>query len=164
MRLHSVFLLSLAALLTSSPLKCQEQTQAAALQGAWKVVRTSLTASEQPSFVDYSQPGLLLFTARHYSLMYVEGNKTRQMFRDPARPTEAEKLDAFDTFVGHSGSYSVADSIIAMQIDISKSPNLMGTELRNTFARFAYQLVGDTLRLTRRNPRGAFTMQLVRAK
>jgi hypothetical protein len=73
MRLHSVFLLSLAALLTSSPLKCQEQTQAAALQGAWKVVRTSLTASEQPSFVDYSQPGLLLFTARHYCLMYVEG-------------------------------------------------------------------------------------------
>jgi hypothetical protein len=25
-------------------------------------------------------------------LMYVEGNKTRQLFRDPARPTDAEKL------------------------------------------------------------------------
>jgi hypothetical protein len=96
--------------------------------------------------------------------MYVEGNKPRQMFRDPVSPTEAEKLDAFDTFVGHSGTYAVADSIISMQIEISKSPNLMGTELGNTFARFAYQMVGDTMRLTRRTPRGAFTMQLIRAR
>jgi hypothetical protein len=164
MRLRNAFLLSLVALLTITPIETRGQPPSVALPGAWRIVRTSLTTSDQPSFVDYSQPGLLLFTARHYSLTYVEGNKTRQMFQDPARPTEAEKLDAFDTFVGHSGTYSVADSLIAMQIEISKSPNLMGTELRNTFARFAYEIVGDTLRLTRRNPRGAFTMQLVRAK
>jgi hypothetical protein len=164
MRLRNAFLVSLVALLTITPIETRGQPPSVALPGAWRIVRTSLTTSDQPSVVDYSQPGLLLFTARHYSLMYVEGNKTRQMFQDPARPTEAEKLDAFDTFVGHSGTYSVADSLIAMQIEISKSPNLMGTELRNTFARFAYEMVGDTLRLTRRNPRGAFTMQLVRAK
>ena len=162
MRLQNAFLVSLVALLTISPVK--GQPQAAALMGAWRIVRTSLTANDQPSLVDYGQPGLLLFTAGHYSLMYVEGNKTRQMFRDPARPTEAEKLEAFDSFAGHSGTYAVADSMIAMQIEISKSPNLMGTELRNTFARFAYQIAGDTLRLTRRNPRGTFTMQLVRAR
>lgn len=164
MRLRNAFLLSLVALFAIRPIETRRQPPSAALPGAWRIVRTSLTTSDQPSLVDYSQPGLLLFTARHYSLMYVEGNKARQMFRDPARPTEAEKLEAFDTFVGHSGTYSVADSLIAMQIEISKSPNLMGTELRNTFARFAYEIVGDTLRLTRRNPRGAFTMQLVRAK
>jgi hypothetical protein len=157
-------LLSIGALLTMSSLNIPGQPQPATLQGAWRIVRTSLTTEDKPSFVDYGQPSLLLFTARHYSLMYVEGNKTRQMFRDLTRPTEAEKLEAFDTFVGHSGTYSVADSIIAMQIEVSKSPNMMGTELRNTFARFAYQLEGDTLRLTRRNPRGTFTMQLIRTK
>jgi hypothetical protein len=163
MRLPNVLLLPVAAVFAMSPVHVR-QPQPAVLQGAWKIVRTSLTTDERPSLVAYSQPSVVLFTARHYSLMYVEGNKAREMFRDPARPTEAEKLDAFDTFVGHSGTYSVADSIISMQIEISKSPNLMGTELRNTFARFAYAMVGDTMRLTRRTPRGVFTMQLIRAE
>ena len=157
-------LLSVGPLLTISSFIMPGQQQPAALEGAWKIVRTSLTTEDKPTFVDYGQPSLILFTARHYSLMYVEGNKTRQMFRDLTRPTEAEKLEAFDTFVGQSGTYSVADSIIAMQIEVSKSPNMMGTELRNTFARFAYRIAGDTLRLTRRNPRGAFTMQLIRTR
>jgi hypothetical protein len=140
------------------------EAQATPLQGAWKIVRMSLTAGEQPSFSQYTQPGLVLFTARHYSLMYVEGNEPRQMFRDPFRPTDAEKVDAFDTFVGHSGTYSLEDSIVVMQVEIAKVPNLAGPELRSTFARFAYQIAGDTLRLTRRTPRGAFTMQLIRVQ
>ena len=56
------------------------------------------------------------------------------------------------------------DSVIAMEIEIAKSPNLMGPELRSTFARFEYQVTGDTMLLTRRNPRGVFSMQLMRAK
>ena len=157
-------LLSGAALLTMSSFNTPGQPQPATLQGAWKIVRTSLTTEDKPNLVDYGQPSLLLFTARHYSLMYVEGNKTRQMFRDLTRPTEAEKLEAFDTFAGHSGTYTVVDSIIAMEVEVSKWPNMMGAELRSTFARFAYRIVGDTLRLTRRNPRGTFTMQLIRTK
>ena len=137
--------------------------QGVPIRGAWRIVRTSLTAGE-PSFRDYTQPGLVLFTARHYSLMYVEGDAPRKIFRDPARPTDAEKLDAFDTFVGHSGTYSLEDSIIAMNVEVAKLPNLMGPALRSTFARFVYQIKGDTLFLTRRAMRGAFAMQLIRAE
>ena len=98
------------------------------------------------------QPGLVLFTDRHYSLMYVEGGQTRRLFADPQRVTGAEKVEAFDTFVGHSGTYSITDSVITMQVVISKSPNLMSGDLANTFMRFAHQTTGDTLRLTRWNP------------
>ena len=162
MRLGNVFQLSIATLIAAAIAVNVHTPQSASLHGAWRMVRTSLTAGEQPSFHEYTQPGLILFTARHYSLMYVEGNESRRMFRDPARPTDAEKLDAFDTFVGHSGSYSLEDSIVAMHIEIAKLPNLMGPELRTTFARFAYQITSDTLRLTRRTTRGTFAMQLVR--
>ncbi len=78
MPVQKAFLLSLVALVTIGPLESRGQPQAPALLGAWRIVRTSLTTSDQPSLVDCGQPGLLLFTAGHYSLMYVEGNKTRQ--------------------------------------------------------------------------------------
>ena len=84
------------------------------------------------------------------------------MFQNPASPTDAEKLEAYDTFVGHSGTYSLEDSIVAMTVDVAKFPNLMGPELRSTFARFVYRIRGDTLLLTRRGPRGTFIMQLIK--
>ena len=164
MRLASRIHLSGVMLLGAAVALGARQPQSTTLRGAWRIVATSLTAGETPAYRSYSQPGLLILTARHYSLMYVEGNESRRMFRDPARPSDAEKVDAFDTFAGHSGTYVVEDSIVAMDIAIAKSPNLMGPELRTTFGRFAFQLSGDTLRLTRRTPRGAFAMQLVRVE
>lgn len=52
--------------------------------------------------------GLVLFTDRHYSLMYVEGPAARAGYADARRPTDAEKIAAFDSFVGHTGWYAVA--------------------------------------------------------
>lgn len=134
------------------------------LHGAWRVIQKSLTSQDSTATDSSPQPGLVLFTERHYSLMYVEGNKPRTQFTDPARPTDAEKVEAYDTFVGHSGAYTVSDSMVAMQVVVSKAPYLMGTDLRSSFARFAYHIAKDTLRLTRRGPRGNFTMILVRVE
>jgi len=99
MRPRNGILLPVAALLTAAMLAMQP-LQATPIRGAWRIVRTSLAAGAQPDFRDYTQAGLILFTARHYSLMYVEGNDARKEFANPALPTEAEKLGAFDSFVG----------------------------------------------------------------
>ena len=151
-------------LVTASPRHEPGPTEQVSVRGAWQVLTMSLTTGEQTTRNVSPQPGLVLFTERHYSLMYVEGAAARKMFSDPARPTDAEKLDAYETFVGHSGTYAVADSIIAMSVVVAKLPNLTGPELRNTFARFAYERRGDTLRLTRRSPRAVFTMLLLRVE
>ena len=163
MRPRKGILLPVAALLTGAMLAIRP-LQATPIRGAWRIVRTSLAAGAQPDFRDYTQAGLILFTARHYSLMYVEGNDARKEFANPALPTEAEKLAAFDSFVGHSGTYVIEDSIVAMNVEVAKVPNMTGPAFRSTFARFVYQIRGDTLFLTRRTPRGAFTMQLIRAE
>ena len=115
------------------------------LHGAWKLVHSSLAGRDTTIINSSPQPGLVIFTERHYSLMYVEGSAPRVPFADPARPTDAERLRAYDTFVGHSGSYSVVDSIIQMHIVIAKHPSMMGTELRTSFAQFAYRILADTL-------------------
>lgn len=47
MRHWNAFLLSLAALATISP-SLSQQPQPAVFQGAWRIVRTSLTTDDQP--------------------------------------------------------------------------------------------------------------------
>jgi hypothetical protein len=164
MRLWLSTFVPLAILFWDSPDRTATQSLQGSLRGAWKVIAMSLSGSDRTTTNNSPQPAVVLFTDKHYSVMYVEGDQPRKHFADPLRPTDAEKLEAYNTFVGHSGTYTVSDSVIAMQAVISKSPNLTGSELGRTFLRFAHQFSGDTLRLTRHSPRGAFTMILVRAE
>ena len=164
MRLFPVLFVPFAVFLADQPSGPPVPRSAEPLHGAWRIIQSSLTTGETKTTNASPQPGLVLFTDRHYSLMYVEGQLPRKPFTDPIRPTDAEKLEAYETFVGHSGTYSVSDTLIAMEVVISKWPNLMGTELRTSFARFAYHIGGDTLRLTRRSPRAVFTMTLLRVE
>ena len=136
----------------------------AQLHGAWKLVEASLVGRDTTITTRAPQPGLVVFTRSHYSLMFVEGSSPRAAFADPARPTEAEKLAAFDSFAGHTGSYSVQDSVVRMNIMIAKIPSLMTGDMRTSFAQFIYRVASDTLWLTRRTPAGSFTMKLLRVE
>jgi hypothetical protein len=164
--LLKVLLLPTVLLMTAADQRTTATRSPAALRGAWTLINSSLTTGDKTTTDSSPQPGLVLFTDRHYSLMYVEGSAPRMPFADPnpSRATDAEKLAAYDTFSGHSGSYLVSDSMVEMQVVVSKWPNLMVTNLRSTFARFAFRLAGDTLRLTRRGPGAVFTMTLLRAE
>src|SRR5215211_4105254 len=134
------------------------------MHGVWRLTQSSLGTNDTTITNSSPGPSLVVFTARHYSLMYVEGSAARVPFADPARPTDGEKLAAYNTFVGHSGTYSVTDSLIEMHIVVAKSPSLMGTDMRPSFPRFTYSVRGDTLWMTRRGPGGVFRMKLVRAE
>lgn len=140
------------------------EAQRSPIHGAWRLIWSSLTSPDSATTNPAPKPGLLLFTDGHYSMMYVEGGKDRQPFKDPRRPTDAERLAAFDSFTAMTGTYTLVDTVIAMNIIVSKMPNLMGTELRSTFGRFAYRLVGDTLWMTRRTGPATFTMKLLRVE
>ncbi|HSE66456.1 MAG TPA: lipocalin-like domain-containing protein [Gemmatimonadales bacterium] len=134
------------------------------IYGAWTLIQSSLASRDTTITNGSPQPGLLVFSKRHYSLMLVEGSAPRTPFAEPSRPTEAEKLAAYDTFVGHSGTYVVADSLIEMHVVVAKSPSLMGTDLRTSFARFVYRIQGDTLWLARYAANGVSRMRLLRAE
>ena len=136
----------------------------AQLRGAWKLTESTQTGRDTSLVNKSPQPGLVLFTAQHYSFMFVEGSAPRAPFTDPSRPTDAEKLQAFDTFSGHSGSYTVQDTMLQMTIVVAKNPTMMTTDLRSSFARFAYRIAGDTLWLTRRSPAGAVRMTFLRVE
>lgn len=164
MRLWLTAFLPFVGVLADGPISASGARSQGSLRGAWRVIRMSLTAAGQTTTNNSPQPGLVLFTGKHYSLMYVEGSQPRKLFADATSPTDDEKIEAYDTFVGHSGTYTITDSVIAMLPDLAKAPHMMTGEMRSTFFRFAHHISGDTLRLTRWNPRGAFTMILVRAE
>ena len=136
----------------------------AQLRGAWKLTESIQSGRDTTVVSKSPQPGIVIFTDRHYSFMLVEGSAPRTPFADPARPTELEKLRAFDTFSAHSGSYTVQDSIAQMTIVVAKHPSMMTPELRSSFARFAYRIVGDTLWLTRQSPVGSVRMTFLRVE
>src|SRR5687768_228953 len=78
-----------------------------ALKGAWKIVEQSgrspgadWTVSVTPYL------SLYIFTDKHYSYMFAPGLVPRGLFAgDPNRPTDAEKVAAYNSFVAGSGTY-----------------------------------------------------------
>ena len=117
------------------------QSQQGPLEGAWEGVG--------------DQPALLLFTEGHYSWMYVW--RSRELFADPANPTDAEWLAACGGIRTTSGTYEVSGSALRLQIMVSKHPNAMAA---GQLVTFEYSIEGDTLRMGM----GGFELTLVRLK
>src|SRR5438552_214128 len=95
--------IGLGIAVVTTPLAAQRSSRS--LEGAWKVTEIVTTGADS-SRVTSPQPGLLIFTRKHYSIMYVTGNAPRTPYK-AANPTQEEKLAAFDSFVANTGTYEV---------------------------------------------------------
>jgi hypothetical protein len=90
-----------------------------------------------------------IFTGKHYSYMYASGAGPRKLFAgDPNRPTDAEKVEAYNSFVAASGTYTLAGQTLTLRARVHKNPNEMtGHPLTYTIA-----FDGDALRMVIANP------------
>ena len=119
------------------------------IQGAWRVVELAVRVPGQAWTVRPGpQAGLYVFSARHYSYVYVPGDKPRFVFKDANRPTEAEKAGAYDSFIAGAGSYTFDGVTLALKADLRKNPNEMTGENWSWQA----EASGDTLRLVFADP------------
>jgi hypothetical protein len=67
-----------------------------------------------------------LFTEKHYSFMYVPGQAPRKTFAgDPNRPTDAEKVEAYNSLVAGTGTYLLSGPTLTIKALIHKNPNEM---------------------------------------
>jgi hypothetical protein len=111
------------------------------LQGAW---RTSEQWEGRPGTAGTTtlatQPSLFVFARRHYSIMYVTAPRRR--FAGEA-PTDAEKIAAFDSFVGNSGTYELRGGWFIYRPIVARVPNIVGVP-----DSIAYSIRGDSLWLT----------------
>jgi hypothetical protein len=118
------------------------QSTATPLTGTWRVTEVVLTGPDAATHSN-PQPGLYLFTGKHYSYVQVRGDQPRPDLSD--KPTDAELLAAYNPVIANSGTYEVSGTTLITHPIVAKNPNAMhaGNSLNSTF-----KLEGKTLVLT----------------
>jgi hypothetical protein len=145
--------ISLALVLAIFPVGCKLNQQPDnqvppqnLLVGAWLITETPVKTPESTWTNENPQPGVYLFTERHFSNMLVP-NEARQLF--DSKTTDAEKLTAYTNFIADCGAYEVNGSVIVTHNIVAKWPNAMHPD-REPGSGITYQFSfdGDSLLLT----------------
>ena len=94
------------------------------LEGVWKPVEVVVdSGTSRGRHTTDVQPGLLIFTKRHYSMMFVQGFTARALPSDGATDEELGRL--FLPFTANAGTYQRSDSTIMFTPTVAKHPAVM---------------------------------------
>lgn len=127
----------------SVPRALDAQVGPDALQGAWRVVEVVSTGPGGRTIAS-PQPGLLLFTGRHYSYTLVNGDQPRPV--PPSGFATAEQLAAaWSPFAANAGTFEVSGDRMIRRPIVAKSPDAMGPGIYNEYT---YRVSADTLWIT----------------
>ena len=143
---RKILLSAMAALVATMGCDARVQDEAGgpdALVGAWLITEMTTTTPDSTWTNDNPQPGLYVFTDRHFSLMLIPSSEPRALFPDD--PSAEERLAAYDNFVSDAGTYEFTDSVLTMHNIIAKVPNFMNGGAGGPYR---YTLKGDSLLLT----------------
>ena len=116
------------------------------LEGVWKVLEVS---SRVPGadWIVATPPylSLYIFTPKYYSYMFAPGSGPRRLFAgDPNRPSDVEKIGAYDSIVAGSGSYILDGTTLTMTAILHKNPN----EMTGEALRYVVEIESNRLRMT----------------
>jgi hypothetical protein len=129
--------------------EAKSSVERAQLRGVWKVTEL---ASRKPGEEWKTLPirtSLYIFTGNHYSYMFVPGAGPRRLHSgDPNKPSDADKVAAYDSFVAASGTYALSGPNLSLTALLHKNPNEMAGE----HLTYSIEISGDTLRMTIVNP------------
>ena len=120
------------------------------LEGVWKVLEVSSrvpggdwTLATPPYLSVY------IFTPKHYSYMFAPGAGPRRLFtEDPNRPSDAEKVAAYDSIVASAGTYILNGTTLIMTASLHKNPN----EMTGESLTYSVEIETNRLRMTVANP------------
>ncbi len=144
---HAKTLITLCGVLLIVACQPPEPSTKGPLEGAWKGVQSSFTSPDTNWTNTSPQPSLFLFTRHHYSEMFARG--PRALFKERFRPTDAERLAAYNSFIANCGTYLMIDSTITTSPIVARNPNFMAGEWFHTFV---YRVQSDSLWLTLTSP------------
>ena len=129
----------------------QERTQATSpgIVGVWKVTEL-LSRAPGENWTNVSpQLSLYIFTKKHYSYMYTQGQGPRPLFAgDPNKPTDAEMVTAYKTLIAATGTYVLSGQTLTFNATLARNPN----EMTGKPLTYTVQLNGDVLQMTITNP------------
>jgi hypothetical protein len=119
------------------------QSKAPVLAGAWRLTEMKRTGPNAETLKN--PPGLLMFTSKHWSRMYVDSDQPRPEIHDLKKATPAELIATWGPFVAASGTYDVSGNIVTCRALIAKNPNVEGP---GNFSVYTFKIEGNTLTMT----------------
>lgn len=130
--------------------EAKEAPARASVLGVWKITelawRTPGAEWEVRPTPYLSQ---YIFTNKHYSYMYAPGIGPRKLFAgDPNRPTDAEKVEAYNSFIAASGTYTLSGRTLTLRALVHKNPN----EMTGKPLTYTVEFGGNTLRMVIADP------------
>ena len=122
----------------------QSGSASAPVVGVWKVSEITTTGPNAAA-IKSPQPGLVIYTGRHYSIDMVTSEAPRADV--PAQgATDKQRADAFGPFTANAGTYSVNGVEVTHNIVTAKNP---GTMSSGSFQVYTFRMEGkNTLWLT----------------
>jgi hypothetical protein len=120
------------------------------VRGVWKITElASRTPGAEWEVRTTPYLSQYIFTGKHYSYMYVPGAGLRKVIAgDPNRPSDAEKVEAYNSLVAASGTYEFSGRTLTLVALVHKNPN----EMDGKPLTYTAELDGNTLRMTIANP------------
>jgi len=97
-----------------------------ALQGVWRMESIESTDEAGNATAFQAQPGQLIFTDSHYSMVYVPDESPRVPSAKHWEPTDAERLAHYQSIIVNSGTYEMSGSRITVRPIIARAPEFVG--------------------------------------
>src|SRR5262245_45193414 len=122
------------------------QRGGASIVGVWRVTEVTTTGPDGRKNTS-PQPGLRIYTQRHYSISEVGGDKPRAEL--PAQgATDKQIADAWGQFVGQSGTYEIKGNEVIYRAIAAKNPGAMRAGNMTTAT---FSIEGNTLTVTQKS-------------
>jgi hypothetical protein len=114
------------------------------LEGVWKIAEFSTAVSSASTITTTAQPGIFIFTKKHYSIMFISSDKPR-----PNLPlqnaTDAQRVAAWGPFSANSGTYEIKGTTLTTHPLVAKHPAVMKP---GAFVTYDFKIEGNTRLLT----------------
>jgi hypothetical protein len=102
----------------------QRGSSNSAVVGVWRVAEVTTTGPNGRQNTN-PQPGVLIFTARYYSIAEVTANSPRPELPSPDKQTDKQVADAYRPFTGRAGTYEIKGSELTYKPIAAKNPGTM---------------------------------------
>jgi hypothetical protein len=147
--MNRLLLVCLTAVLASSDVSAQEQAASRGVRGAWNLIEHTTTGSDGETDRD-PEPGLYIFTDRHFSFTRVTGKAPRYVVENQLT-ARADDLRNLLRFAAQSGTYELNGNELRLQRMVAL--DVAGMAAGNS-AVYTVRLQADTLWLTTKSYNG----------
>jgi hypothetical protein len=140
---HCVQLLTIALFMATA----NAQFKATPLTGTWSMTEIKTTGPNART-ISHPQPGFLIFTGNHYSLMIIDSDQPRAEVPSPQvkKPTAEELLATWGPFTAASGTYEISGNTLTTRPSVAKNPQVMAP---GNFQIYTFKIEKNIVTLTR---------------